>query len=120
LVRPKIGTSLDGNASFEPLTMEISSPVRPVEVSKKIIRKERKRKKRKTMHKMSQKCYISRSQRVRAPGKISMTIESLVQMINLIDSAEFDHCMYLEWFELGEDLNLTASSCQTLWLIQQG
>jgi hypothetical protein len=36
------GTSLGGNASFEPSTMEIGLPVWPVEVSKKIIWKGRK------------------------------------------------------------------------------
>jgi hypothetical protein len=38
---------LGENASFELLTMKIGSPVRPVEVSKKIIGEERKGKERK-------------------------------------------------------------------------
>jgi hypothetical protein len=54
-VKPQKGTSSGENASLEPLTMEIGSPIRPVEVSKQMIGKGRKAK-----HK-SHKCYISRS-----------------------------------------------------------
>jgi hypothetical protein len=46
------------------------------------------------MHKKSQKCYISRSHGGGTPGVISMKLGSLVHMVNLINSAEFDYCMF--------------------------
>jgi hypothetical protein len=62
-MRSRKGTSLGGNASFERSTMKIGLPMLPVEVSKKIICKERKGKEREgkqVMHKKPQMCYISR------------------------------------------------------------
>jgi hypothetical protein len=92
-MRPRKGTSLGGIASFEPSTMEIGSPVWPVEVSKKIIWKERKGLKGlQAMHKKSQKCYISRSCGGWTPGAISMKFGPLVHMVNVINCAKFDHC----------------------------
>jgi hypothetical protein len=46
------------------------------------------------MHKKSQKCYISRSQGGGNPGAISMKFGSLVHMVNVINSAKFDHCSF--------------------------
>jgi hypothetical protein len=43
------------------------------------------------MHKKSQKCYISRSCGGGTPGAISMKFGSLVYVVNIIISAEFDH-----------------------------
>jgi hypothetical protein len=73
----------DGNASFEPSTKEVGLPVRPVELSKKIIWKERKGKQ--AMHRKSQKCYISRSHEGGTPGAISMKFGTLVHMVKLIN-----------------------------------
>jgi hypothetical protein len=44
------------------------------------------------MHKMSQKCYISRSCGDGTLGTISMKFGSLVHMVNIINCAKFDHC----------------------------
>jgi hypothetical protein len=44
------------------------------------------------MHKKSQKCYISRSCGGGTPGAISMKFGPLVHMVNVINSAKFDHC----------------------------
>jgi hypothetical protein len=44
------------------------------------------------MHKKSQKCYISRSCGDGTLGAISMKFGSLVHMVNVINSAKFDHC----------------------------
>jgi hypothetical protein len=46
------------------------------------------------MHKKSQKCYISRSHGGGTPGAISMKFGSLVYMVNIINSAKFDHCSF--------------------------
>jgi hypothetical protein len=46
------------------------------------------------MHKKSQKCYISRSHGGGTPGAISMKFGSLVHMVNVINSAKFDHCSF--------------------------
>jgi hypothetical protein len=46
------------------------------------------------MHKMSQKCYISRSHGGGTPGAISMKFGALVYMVNVINSAKFDHCSF--------------------------
>jgi hypothetical protein len=53
-----------------------------VEVSKKIILKERE-----AMHKKSQKCYISRNHGGGTPGAISIKFGSLVHIVNVINSA---------------------------------
>jgi hypothetical protein len=89
-MRPQKDTSLSGNASFEPSTMEIGLPVWPVEMSKKIIWKEGD--KRKAMHKKSQKCYSSRSCGGGTPGAISMKFGSLVHIVIVINFAKLDHC----------------------------
>jgi hypothetical protein len=44
------------------------------------------------MHKRSQKCYISRSCGDGTLGAISMKFGPLVHMVNVINSAKFDHC----------------------------
>jgi hypothetical protein len=44
------------------------------------------------MHKKSQKCYISRSCGGGTPAAISMKFGPLVRMVNVINSAKFDHC----------------------------
>jgi hypothetical protein len=44
------------------------------------------------MHKMSQKCYISRSCGGGTVGAILMKFGSLVHIANVINSAKFDHC----------------------------
>jgi hypothetical protein len=44
------------------------------------------------MHKKSQKCYISRSFGDGTLGAISMKFGALVHMVNVINSAKFDHC----------------------------
>jgi hypothetical protein len=58
--------------------------------------KERKGKERKgkakAMHKKSQKCYISRSCGDGTLGAISMKFGMLVHMVNVMNSAKFDHC----------------------------
>jgi hypothetical protein len=56
-------------------------------------------KERKAMHKKSQKCYISRSCGGGTPDAISMKFGSLVHMVNVINSAKFDHCNFigLDW-----------------------
>jgi hypothetical protein len=54
----------------------------------------RKGKGREAMHKKSQKCYISRSHGGETPGAISMKFGSLVYMVNVINSAKFDHCSF--------------------------
>jgi hypothetical protein len=56
--------------------------------------KERKGEERKAIHKVlkSQKCYISRSRGNGTPGAISMKFKSLIHMVNVINSAKFDHC----------------------------
>jgi hypothetical protein len=69
---------------FEPTTTEIDPPVRPVEVSKKIIGKEGKGMKAK--HKKSQKCYISLSCRDENPEAISIKIGPHVAIVNVINS----------------------------------
>jgi hypothetical protein len=46
------------------------------------------------MHKKSQKCYISRSCGGGAPGAISLKFGSLVHMVNIINTAEFDYCNF--------------------------
>jgi hypothetical protein len=46
------------------------------------------------MHKKSQKCYISRSCGGGTPGAISMKFGPLVHMVNVINSAKFDHCSF--------------------------
>jgi hypothetical protein len=57
--------------------------------------KGRKGKQRKqAMHKKSQKCYISRSHGGGTPGAISMKFGALVHMVNVINSAKFDHCSF--------------------------
>ena len=71
--------------------MVIGSPVRPVEVSKKIIGKERKGKGRKAKHKKSQKWYISRSRRDGTPEAISLLFEPRVLMVIVINFAKSDH-----------------------------
>ena len=78
------------NALFKPSTIVIRLPVCPVEVSKKIIGKERKGKGRKAIHKKSQKCYISRDRGGETPGAISMKFGTLVYIVNVINSAKFD------------------------------
>ena len=87
------GTSLGENTSFEPSTMEIGSSVRPVEVSKKIIWKERKGKERKAMHKKSQKCYISRSCSGEAPEATMIKFEAHANMVIVVNFAKFDVCI---------------------------
>jgi hypothetical protein len=47
------------------------------------------------MHKNSQKCYISRSCGGGTPGAISMKFGPLVHMVNVINSAKFDHCNFI-------------------------
>jgi hypothetical protein len=57
--------------------------------------KERKGKERKglqAMHKKSQKCYISPSCGDGTLGAISMKFGAFVHMVNVINSAKFDHC----------------------------
>jgi hypothetical protein len=44
------------------------------------------------MHKKSQKCYILRSSGDGTLSAISMKFGSLVHMVNVINSAKFDHC----------------------------
>jgi hypothetical protein len=44
------------------------------------------------MHKKSQKCYISRSCGDGTLGAISMKFGSPVHVVNVINSAKFDHC----------------------------
>jgi hypothetical protein len=46
------------------------------------------------MHKMSQKCYISRSRGGGTPGAVSLKFGALVDMVNVINSAKFDHCSF--------------------------
>jgi hypothetical protein len=46
------------------------------------------------MHKKSQKCYISRSHGGGIPSAISMKFESLVYMVNVINSAKSNHCSF--------------------------
>jgi hypothetical protein len=46
------------------------------------------------MHKKSQKCYILRSHGGGSPGAISMKFWPLVYMVNVINSAKFDHCSF--------------------------
>jgi hypothetical protein len=61
----------------------------------KIIWKEKKGKRREGMeatHKKSQTFYISRSHEDGTPNAISMKFWSNVYMVNIINSAEFDHC----------------------------
>jgi hypothetical protein len=60
-----------------------------VEVSKKITGKERE-----AMHKKSQKCYVSRSRGGGTPSAISMKFGPLVHIVNVINSAMFDHCSF--------------------------
>jgi hypothetical protein len=48
--------------------------------------------KRKAMHKKSQKCYISRSCWDGTPGAIPLKFGPLVHIVNIINSAKFDHC----------------------------
>jgi hypothetical protein len=64
-----------------------------VEVSKKKYNMKGKQGKQ-AMHKKSQKCYISRSRGGGTPGAISMKFGSLVHMVNVINSAKFDHCNF--------------------------
>jgi hypothetical protein len=64
------------------------------------------------MHKKSQKCYISRSHGGGTPGAISIKFEPLVQMVNVINSAKFDHCSF-------NGSKFTIFLCLTLRLIQQ-
>jgi hypothetical protein len=54
--------------------------------------KERKGKERKAMHKKSQKCYILRGCEGGTPGAISMKFGLVVHMVNVVNSAKFDHC----------------------------
>jgi hypothetical protein len=49
-------------------------------------------KERKAMHKMSQKCYTSRSCGGGTRDSISMKFGTLVLMVNAINCAKFDHC----------------------------
>jgi hypothetical protein len=42
----------------------------------------------------SHKCYISRSRGGGISGAISMTFGLLVHMVNVINSAKFDHCSF--------------------------
>jgi hypothetical protein len=86
-MRPEKGTSLGGNASFEPSTMEIGFTRLTCggEQENNMTGKERKEKERKglereAMHKKSQKCYISRSCGGGTPSAISMKFGSLVYM----------------------------------------
>jgi hypothetical protein len=74
---------LGENALFEPSTIEIGSPIRPVEVSKNIIGKERK-----AIHQKSQKLYVSRFRGGGGgtPGAIVMKFGTGVLMINVIYS----------------------------------
>jgi hypothetical protein len=44
------------------------------------------------MHRKSQKCYISRSCGDRILGAILKKFGALVHMVNVINSAKFDHC----------------------------
>jgi hypothetical protein len=44
------------------------------------------------MHKKSQKCYISRSCGDGTLGAISMKFGIFVYIVNVINSAKFDHC----------------------------
>jgi hypothetical protein len=44
------------------------------------------------MHKKSQKCYISRICGDGTLGAISMKFGALVHIVNVINSAKFDHC----------------------------
>jgi hypothetical protein len=44
------------------------------------------------MHRKSQKCYISRSCGDETLGAISMKFGLLVYMVNVINSAKFEHC----------------------------
>jgi hypothetical protein len=46
------------------------------------------------MHKKSQKCYISRSCGDGTLGAISMKFGSLVDIVNVMNSAKFDHCNF--------------------------
>jgi hypothetical protein len=46
------------------------------------------------MHKKSQKCYISRSHGGGTLGTILMKFESLIHLVNVINSAKFDHCSF--------------------------
>jgi hypothetical protein len=61
------------------------------------------------MHKKSQKCYISRSHGGGTPGAISMKFGSLVYMVNVINSAKFDHCSFNNGLNLAMGLNLPFS-----------
>jgi hypothetical protein len=61
-----------------------------------------------TMHKKSQKCYISRSHRGGTPGAISIKFGSLVHKVNVINFAKFDYCSF-QWFKFGEGLNSQLS-----------
>ena len=79
--------------------MVIGSPVRPVEVSKKIKGKERKGKERggkerKAKHKKSQKWYISRSRRDVTPEAISMLFEPHGLMVIIINFAKSDRSYF--------------------------
>jgi hypothetical protein len=66
------------------------------------------KKERKVMQNKSQKCYISRSRGGGTSGAISMKFEPLVHIVNVINSAKFDHCNFngLNYHFLM--LNLTA------------
>jgi hypothetical protein len=44
------------------------------------------------MHKKSQKCYISRSCGDGTLSAMSMKFGSLAHIVNVINSAKFDHC----------------------------
>jgi hypothetical protein len=46
------------------------------------------------MHKMSQKCYISRSCGGGTPSAITMKFGPLVYMVIVINFAKFDHCNF--------------------------
>jgi hypothetical protein len=51
-------------------------------------------KERKAMHNKSQKCYISRIRGGGTPSAISIKLIMLVYMVNVINSAKFDHCSF--------------------------
>jgi hypothetical protein len=80
------GTFLGGNASFVPSIMEIGLTCGGERENNMKV------KERKAMHKKSQNCYMSRSFGGKTPGASSMKFGPLVDMINFINFAKFDHC----------------------------
>jgi hypothetical protein len=49
---------------------------------------------REVIHKKSQKRYISRSRGGGTPSAMSMKFGPLVYIVNVINSAKFDHCSF--------------------------